>query len=163
MSKQSPSYQSDALQKEADILNEMISVCIDSCDFYRHAEQQVNSQPIRNLFSSMANIHSEIVDSLSSEIKLRGQPPTQAGTLTGQLHQWYASAKTKFSDYSEIIFIEQLEKHENRTLEIFRSAIKNIDDKQLVHMLSSKVASIQIIYDRMKFLKSSLRTKSREN
>lgn len=138
---------------DAKILNEVIAVCRDGCNFYRHAAQQVDDQTLRNLFLGMAGVKADIVNQLTPEVEACDVEANTSGTLVGRLRQWYADAKDNFSNYHDYIFIEQLEEAEDRTLSVLRKAVKSVESNRLASQLSSQVASAQMTHDRMKALK----------
>ena len=140
---------------DAEILNEIISVCRDGEKLYRHVAEQVEDQQLRNMFSEMASVRLQIVSELKSEVMLRGCEPNCEGTMVGRLSRWYVDARSRFSNFADRVFIDQLEETEERTLKVLRSSVKQVDDRTLVVRLSSLVASFQISHDRMRAIQSS--------
>lgn len=144
-------------KEDAEILNDVISVCRDGEDLYRYVADRVEDQQSRNIFSDMAKVRSNIVKELESEVILRGVEPKKSGTFVGAISKWYIDAKSRFVDYTERAFIEQLEETEQRSLKVLRTAVREIEDKSLVFRLSSVVATFQMAHDRMSALKHSYR------
>ncbi len=154
--KHEPQIQPKA-HEDADILNDVISVCRDGAALYSYVAAQVLDQQSRNMFSEMAQIRSKIVNELEAEVKVRGAKPTRSGSLIGSIRRWYIDARHSFSDYQDKEFIAQLEETEARSLAVLRTAVAKAQDPTLVLRLSSLVASFQMAYDRMSLLKKSYR------
>ncbi|MFT4861120.1 MAG: hypothetical protein ACI95C_000321 [Pseudohongiellaceae bacterium] len=142
---------------DADILNDVISVCRDGEALYSYVAKQVQDQQSRNMFSDMARIRLKIVKELEAEVTVRGEKPTRSGSLIGGIRRWYIDARHSFSDYQDEEFIAQLEETEARSLAVLRTAVAKAQDPALVLRLSSLVASFQMAYDRMSLLKKSFK------
>lgn len=138
-----------AAKEDAEMLNDVISVCRESEDLYRYVAEQVDDQYSRNMFSEMAKVRLQIVRELESGISIRGAAPRRSNTTIGKISRWYMDAKSHFVDYHEKEFVEQLEEIEGRLLKELRSAVREIKDKSLAFRLASLVATFQISYDRM--------------
>ena len=140
---------------DARILNDVISVCRDGWEFYDHAAHQVDDQTLKTLFQGMASIRSEIVREFEPQVAVRGVEPRQSRTVAGTLQQWYTEAKSRFTSYSDHVFIAQVEKTEDRTLAVLRKAVKLVENSRLANQLASQVASVQMTHDRIKALRES--------
>ena len=144
-------------KEDAEILYDVIKVCRDGEMLYRHVAGQVEDQQSRNIFSYMARVLSKIVRELESEVLIRVAKPKKIGSAAGQISQWYSGAKSRFVDYHDKAFIDQLVETTERSLQVFRAAVREVEDRSLVYRLSSQVASFQIAYDRMRTFKNSYR------
>ncbi|GJM11691.1 MAG: hypothetical protein DHS20C12_00940 [Pseudohongiella sp.] len=141
--------------EDAEILNDVISVCRDGEQLYRHVADRVSDQQSRNIFLDMARVRCQIVKELQSEVALRGAEPRSSETVVGKISRWYVEARSHFVDYKERAFIDELEETEERSLKILRTAVRKVEDKTLVYRLSSLVATFQMAHDRMRLLKAS--------
>jgi len=140
---------------DAEILNDVISVCRDGEKLYRYVAEQVDDQQSRNMFSEMARVRFQIVKELETEVAHRGADSKRSGTMIGKIIRWYVDAKNHFVDYHQKEFVEQLVETESRSLKILRGAVREVSDKSLAVRLSSLVATFQIAHDRMTLLKKS--------
>ncbi|GAB1267838.1 hypothetical protein NBRC116493_10910 [Aurantivibrio infirmus] len=138
---------------DAVIVNDIITICRDGKNFYRQAAQAVDDQALKNIFNGMADIRQDLVDELEPQVTYRGIDVAEFGSISGTIKIWYINAKEKFGDFGDRRFISQLTETESRTLNVMKAAVKAVDDNQLAGKLSSKIASIQMTYDRMKALK----------
>ena len=147
-SKTSGERDPDAME-DADVLNDIISVCRDGERLYRHVAEKVEDQRLRNMFAEMASVRLKIVRELESEVILRGAELKRAGSVVGMISRWYLDARSRFTNYTERVFIDQLEETEDKTLRILRSAVQEVEDKSVMFRLSSLVATFQMSHDRM--------------
>ncbi len=155
MSTQAEVQKTDTASEDADVLNDVISVCRDGEALYSYAAAQVQDQRSRNLFSDMARVRSKIVEELEAEVADRGVKPIQSESLSGRIRRWYLDAMHTVTDYHDKEFINELQETENRSVVVLRTAVSQVKDEALVMRLSSLVASFQIAHDRMRLLKES--------
>ena len=104
------------------VLNDLVAIARDGQDFYQHAASKVSDPELKNLFARIGTIKSEIVTSLSAEIKAAGgEKPTQSGTLVGEFNQLYGDlrAMAGSKDYQ---YVAQLEQSEDRMVKAFAAA-----------------------------------------
>ena len=98
----------------------------------------------------MANVRLEIARELESEVILRGVSPNRTGTMVGKISRWYVDARSHFVNFTERVFIDQLEETEDKALRVLRAAVQEVEDKSLMFRLSSLVATFQMSHDRMR-------------
>ncbi len=140
----------DATVEDAVVLNDIVSVCRDGEKLYRYAAEQVEDQQLRNMFTEMASVRLKIARELESAVALLGTKPNRTGTMAGKISHWYVEARSHFVNYADKVFIDQLEKTEDKTLKVLRSAVQEVDDKSLMFRLSSLVALFQMSHDKMR-------------
>lgn len=143
--------------EDAETLNDVISVCRDGERLYRYVAEQVEDQRLRNMFSDMAGVRLQILQELGSEVALRGAIPKKTGTIAGEISRWYVDARSRFINFSDREFIDQIEETEERTLRVLRRAVQAVEDRSLMFKLASLVATFQMSHDRMRAIQKSYR------
>lgn len=106
------------------ILNDLVSVANDGKRFYEDAASKIDNAELRALFTRMATVKADIVNSLSSEIRASGETPADSGTWVGSFNKLYGDTRAKFGDKS-YGFVAQLEESEDRLLKGFHDALQD--------------------------------------
>lgn len=141
-------------REDADILNDVIVICRDGEELYRHAAKQVGDQRIRNMYMEMARVRLQMLGELKIEESNLPSKSRHGGSVVGSSRRWYAAAKTR-ADFHQQDFVEQLQVTEKRALRALRILVKQLKNRSLMLRLSSLVATYQVSHDRMKYLKQS--------
>ncbi|WP_444995034.1 DUF2383 domain-containing protein [Aliikangiella sp. IMCC44359] len=154
MSQHSQPQRSDT-HNNANSLNQIYTMTIESCEFYHQAAKQVSSQTLRNTFKKIEKDRREIINRiyfymLTNKHKLNKQDITIQSSVN-ETTSWYNAAKSSLLDYSEKHFLQQLITTEKKAIQLYRMTLKIISQPNLISVLSSKIASIQISYDKLKF------------
>ncbi|WP_199611070.1 PA2169 family four-helix-bundle protein [Flocculibacter collagenilyticus] len=143
----------DPTQTDAMIVNEIIAVCHDGLAFYQHAQEHVEDYNLKRIFSGMIEIRREIIEKLEPEVIAREVSPVESESIFNKVRQWYVDAKDMLSDDNANVFIDELEQHEQATLNRLKEAMKRIEDERLAKKISHIAASVQMTHDKMAALK----------
>lgn len=106
------------------ILNDLVSVARDGKRFYEDAASKIDNPELRTLFTRIAAVKGDIVNSLSSEIRTTGDKPADSGTWVGNFNTLYGDMRAMFGDKS-YAFVAQLEESEDRLLKGFNEALQD--------------------------------------
>ncbi|MBU1209716.1 MAG: PA2169 family four-helix-bundle protein [Alphaproteobacteria bacterium] len=120
--------------------------------FYRKAADNVDDHALKKLFSEHAAIRNAAVTEMSQKVERSDEDPSGA-SWTEQARQGYANAESMFNGTDALI--EYLEEHEDRTLEQIREALKGVEDREAVKILTRHLAIFQQTHDRMKAVKDT--------
>lgn len=142
---------------DIETINTLISVCKDGENFYQDAINSIEDVNLKNIFTENLNTRKRIVDELSAEIRLNGKEPSSSGTVFGNLRQVYAKLKKELSTKNDtVVIVEQLEEAEDRALEKFRTAVRDISEPIIESKVASALVSIQETHEKMRSLKAYL-------
>lgn len=107
-------------------LNELIEITRDGQHFYRHALEHVSDADLQHLFRDLAQSKTHIIQALSVKVAANHEQPSPDGTAIGRMREMYADAKARLG-HADAVYIEQLDRAEERMLEAFEDALKTAE------------------------------------
>lgn len=136
-------------------LNDIVAVLRGGAEFYSEAAEKVERDDLKALFAEHAAKREAAVADLSAELTARGEEPA-AGSWAEKAHEWYAAASAVIGD-ADKVFLDQLEEHEDRTLEALRDALEAAPagSDHVRSLLHRHLETFQETHDRMLTLKKS--------
>ncbi len=139
------------------ILNDLVSVARDGKSFYEDAASKIDNPELRTLFTRIATVKGDVVNSLSSEIRTSGDTPADSGTWVGSFNKMYGDMRAKFGDKS-YGFVAQLEESEDRLLKGFHDALQDKDISANARMtLNRLLPEVRGCHDIMRDRKAELK------
>ena len=106
-----------------DSLAELARALNDGVAFYERAARKVGDGELVGLFERMASLKKAIAADINAEIALDGEPPREAGTVSGAIRILYADVLGALTDQNAATYVARLEEHEDRLLAAFRAAV----------------------------------------
>ncbi len=107
-------------------LNDLIEIARDGKDFYTEAAGKVKDAELSALFTRIAGVKADIVNSLSSTVAAAGGKPAEHGTVVGSMQQFYGKVRATLGD-TQYGYVAELEESEDRLLGAFKDALKDND------------------------------------
>jgi uncharacterized protein (TIGR02284 family) len=109
------------------ILDTLTTTLIDSINGYRDAASNAESSNFQELFRSMADDRSKVVEDLRSEIRRLGGNPPDDGSFLGATHQRFLDLKAAVTGRDDKAIINEVERGEDYLKEKFETALKDAD------------------------------------
>ena len=109
------------------ILETLTTTLIDSINGYRDAASNAESSNFQELFRSMADDRSQVVEDLRSEISRLGGNPPDDGSFLGATHQRFLDLKAAVTGRDDQAIINEVERGEDYLKEKFEAALKSDD------------------------------------
>lgn len=109
------------------ILETLTTTLIDSINGYRDAAANAESSNFQELFRSMADDRSQVVEELRSEIRRAGGNPPDDGSFLGATHQRFLDLKAAITGRDDKAIINEVERGEDYLKEKFETALKSDD------------------------------------
>ena len=109
------------------ILETLTTTLIDSINGYRDAASNAESSNFQELFRSMADDRSQVVEDLRSEISRLGGNPPDDGSFLGATHQRFLDLKAAVTGRDDQAIINEVERGEDYLKEKFETALNNAD------------------------------------
>jgi uncharacterized protein (TIGR02284 family) len=104
------------------LLNDLVSMARDGMCFYEHAAASVREPALRALFIRIANLKSEIIAGLSSELRAAGgDKPALPDLLVIEVRKLYDDLRRREGRH-DFVYIARLEGSEDRMLMAFEDA-----------------------------------------
>lgn len=142
-------------------LNHIISVLEAGAKFYRDAARRRLGAAEETIFIEHAELRESVSKELSDVVDTAGGEPAEASTLESA--RALAAKAAAFVDTSEHALVSALEEHEDRTLEAFRTALRDRDNEQDEAMLRTHFAAFEQAHARMRALRQDERPESLGN
>lgn len=138
-------------------LNDLVAIARDGKAFYEHAASKVDDAQLQALFNRMAVVKVDIVQGLSTEVRIEGDKPTQTGTVVGDISQLYADVRAALGN-KNFAYVAQLEESEDRLLKAFSAAIADKDTSSpALAVLNRLLPQVRECHDLMRARKQALK------
>jgi uncharacterized protein (TIGR02284 family) len=108
-------------------LETLTTTLIDSINGYKDAASNAESSQFQQLFRSMADDRSQVVEDLRSEIRRLGGNPPDDGSLLGSTHQRFLDLKAAITGRDDQAIINEVERGEDYLKEKFEAALNGQD------------------------------------
>lgn len=142
--------------KNASTLQDLVQIARDSLEFYTEAAKEVKDIGLKATFSRMAVAKRELIESLSTKLVAQNEDVPTGGTVVGKMRQLYADVRASMSSNEEKIYVAQLEETEDRLLEHYEAAVKDVEDPIIVAMLQAHLTRVRACHGEMRSLKLRL-------
>ena len=142
--------------KNAEKLQELVSIARDGASFYDAAGKEVHDPSLKLLFVRMADHKRHIINSLSGKLAANYEDIPKEGTFAGKVRKMYADVRATLADNEEKVYVSQLEEAEDRLLEHFEEAIKDVDDVGVKSILQNHIPQVRTCHAEMSALKRRL-------
>ena len=140
----------------ANTLQDLVQIARDGVEFYTEAGKEVKDVTLKATFARMAEAKRDLIASLSTKLVASGEDVPTSGTALGKLRQMYADVRASISSNEEKIYVGQLEETEDRLVEHYESAIKEVKDPLVLAMLQAHMTRVRACHAEMRGLKQRL-------
>ena len=140
----------------ATTLNELIEITRDGQNFYTEAVTRVRSALLKAVFHGIIDAKTQLIRALSEHVRVRGEMPSQHGTLFGAFQKLYAEVRVRLSDRNDAAFVARLEESEDRLLDAFEAAAAATEDTQVRAIILRHLPKVRLCHEQMRNLKLSL-------
>lgn len=134
-------------------LNELIEITRDGQHFYQHALTEVKDTELQHLFRDLAQAKTQIIQALSVKVAANHEHPSQGGTLTGRMREFYADARSRIGDHDRA-YVDQLEQTEANILHAFENAVGDAEP-DVRALLAIELPKLRTCHERMRQLKEA--------
>lgn len=145
--------------KENAVLNHLVDINRDACDFYSSAMTRLEDASLANTFRELESMHSNVITVLNRRIVENGGEADADGTLAGKGARMFGEIMAKMSGDPDETLISYLEEAEDRCLHSLEDAIDEDDiSVETRALLSTELGVLKRTHDHMKSLKEIMRT-----
>ena len=138
-------------------LNDLVAIARDGKSFYEHAATKVDDAQLQALFQRIAVVKGDIVQGLSTEVRIEGDKPTQSGTVVGDISKLYGDIRALLGN-KDYAYVAQLEESEDRMLKAFTAAIADKDTSApALTVLNRLLPQVRECHDLMRTRKQALK------
>jgi len=138
-------------------LNDLVAIARDGKSFYEHAATKVDDAQLQALFNRLAVVKGDIVQGLSTEVRIEGDKPTQSGTVVGDISKIYGDIRALVGN-KDYAYVAQLEESEDRLVKAFTAAIADKDTPApALTVLNRLLPQVRECHDLMRTRKQALK------
>ena len=134
-------------------LNDLISLVSAGADFYRKAARRSDRPQAEAIFRENADLRDRIARELSMVVDKAGHEPAAASA--GEQARAVLTQMGTLLDDKEQVLASGLERHEERTIDAFRSVMHHRDNMADEEMLSGHLREIERSHARLRHLDAS--------
>ncbi len=142
--------------KNADTLQELVSIARDGVKFYDEAGKEVEDSQLKLLFLRMADQKRNLISSLSGKLAANQEDVPEDGTFAGKLRRVYTDLRTSLSSDEAKVYVAQLEETEDKLLEHFEDAIEKVEDPSVRSILRTHIPQVRACHAEMSAVKKRL-------
>lgn len=142
--------------QKADTVKELVQIARDGATFYEESIGKVEDPRLKSIFTDMAKHKREVIQSLSSTLRVNDEDVPEDGTIAGKFRQGYADVRAALTKDDAKVYVTQLEESEDRLLHHFESAINGVDDPSVRSLLQTHMPQVRACHDQMRALKHAI-------
>jgi uncharacterized protein (TIGR02284 family) len=152
----SKTHQETIMGNSAATLNELIEITRDGQTFYTEAVAKVRSPLLKAVFHGIIDAKTQLIKSLSEHVRVRGEQPSNDGTLLGNFRNMYADIRARFSNSKDSAYVVELEESEDRLLDAFEGAATVSGDPEVRGIILRHLPKVRLCHEQMRNLKLSM-------
>jgi uncharacterized protein (TIGR02284 family) len=141
-----------------EVLNDLMTATRDGKSFYELAANEVTDSELRNLFTRIAKVKSEVAHGLAEEVRAEGDTPVYDGNWNADIARNYLEVRALLGD-KNYTYVAQLDSAEEDLLEEFDKALA--DPRTTVHareVIAQYLPEIRSCHVIMEAKRNELRT-----
>lgn len=135
--------------KNVNTLQELVSIARDGAKFYDEAGKEVNDPSLKLLFLRMADQKRTLIASLSGKLAANHEEIPTDGTIAGKMRRAYTDLRTSLTSNEAKVYVSQLEETEDRLLEHFEDALKDVEDPGVRSVLQTHMPQVRACHAEM--------------
>lgn len=139
------------------VINSLITTTIDSADGYERSAQDVDSDQLKQLFSTMGQERRQVVGQLQEHVRMHGGTPNDDGSLLAGAHRGFVDLKNALTGGSDKAVIDEVERGEDYIKDKYETALADNDlSAECRQFVSQAYESVRRGHDRVRDLKHAL-------
>lgn len=139
------------------VLNDLISITLDSANGYNEAAQNAENSRFKSLFETRAVKRREVCRQLQNEVRSFGGEPKDEQSLLGKLHNKFVDLKAALTGRDDKAVIDEVERGEDAIRDTFKKAARDEDLPMEARLLVERFfADIEADHDEVSRLKHQL-------
>jgi len=139
-------------------LNKLAQANLDSYAGFMAAAEEVNDQPLRELFNDIATERKKQADRLKGLIAAEGEtPPDDSPSAIAKMHHWWLKARTKVSSDDAKAVLEEAERGEDRIKAAYEDTLEEVAGSGATDVLNDQYAAVKRQHDRIRDLRDVAR------
>lgn len=146
-----------SFDKETKILNHLIDINRDACDFYKSAAEKADDTNLAQTFTNLERLHSTVESDLRRVIRENGGKSDADGSVVGASARFFGELAAKISNDTDATLVSHLEEAEDRCLHSIEDAMKKDIRPDVKTVLLNELSTLRKTHDYMKALKDSMK------
>jgi uncharacterized protein (TIGR02284 family) len=143
---------------DADIVNDLIKVTIDSADGYRKAADAADNNAFQQIFYDRAAEREQLVDRMQQFVRSRGDEPVTDGSLSTSAHRVFLDLRDAITGQDDSAIIAEVERGEDYIKEKYENARNGADlSTEARDLIDDCYRSVKAGHDQMRDLKHGMR------
>ena len=139
------------------VLNDLISLTLDSANGYKEAADNTESSQFKSMFQMRSQRRYELTRELQEEVRSFGGKPEDDQSLMGKMHNKFVDVKAALTGHDDKAVINEVERGEDTIRDKFRDASADNDLPEHARMLVSRAYSqIKADHDEVSRIKHQL-------
>jgi len=139
-------------------LTKLAQANLDSYAGFTAAAEEVDDEPLKELFTDLANERKQQADRLRGLIAEQGEtPPDDSASAMAKTHHWWLKARTKVSSDDTKAVLEEAERGEDHIKHAYEEQLPNVAGSDVTNLLNDQYAAVKGGHDRIRDLRDAAR------
>ncbi len=140
-------------QEIVSLLNDLIETCKDGEYGFQTCAEHAESAALQSLFNTRAVECRDAASVLQSYVLQYGGNPEVDGTTGGTLHRGWVNLRTKLTDSTDSVLLNECERAEDRALAKYRDAMAKDLPPLIATEIDRQLRGVQANHDQIKRLR----------
>jgi len=142
-------------------LTKLAQANLDSYAGFSAAAEEVNDQPLKELFTDLAAERKKQADRLRGVLAEQGEtPPDDSPSALAKSHHWWLKARAKVSPDDAKAVLEEAERGEDHIKHAYEEQLKEVAGADVTDLLNDQYAAVKRGHDRIRDLRDVARNES---
>lgn len=141
-------------------LQDLTQINLDSRDGFRHAAEQLENEPVVQLFRRIAEERARQATELQHYVAINEQEPQRKGTMAAAVHRTWMTIRDSLASNGLHALLAEAERGEDRIKEAYEDVLKATAGSAVNDVLQRQYAAVKECHDRVRDLRDSTKSSS---
>jgi len=146
--------------KAVDVLQDLLSINIDSQKGFEEAAENTKDPELRNIFQDFSQRRSHNAAELRQAISSAGREPTTHGSASAAIHRWWIDAKQAMTGKDAVSILNEAERGEDSIRDEYENALEELADPTAHDLVNRQFRNVMEGHDKVKALRDSFRARN---
>ena len=146
--------------KSVDVLQDLLSINMDSQKGFEEAAENTKDQSLRTMFTEFSQRRAHNAAELRQAISTAGREPTTHGSASAVIHRWWIDAKQALSGKDAVSILNEAERGEDSIRDEYENALEELTDPTAHDLVNRQFVNVVEGHDKVKALRDSFRMRN---
>ena len=138
-------------------LQDLVSINIDSQRGWEEAAENTKDATLSSFFREMGDTRRKNAEELKAFVSRSGEEPTNAGSVSAQLHRWWINAKQAIVGGDAKSVLNEAERGEDSIKHVYENAMQVLHGSEASTVVARQFEDVRRGHDKVKALRDQYR------